>query len=172
MCDVYFIFLAVGKSCGCAALSSSWNCRDQPVWPDRCFDGHRKKPPRGVHRSRYFRVWLFTLNIDQAEEVCSVPSCCSWFVEVSLSQNNPELHHFMSASMSVLWTFTSADMKMPQYMNEVFEWTTWKDLNLDFYKNIEIVVLLCSKCLHFTFYLMCLSCGLFQFTKTFTDVNI
>lgn len=109
MCEVYFMFLAVRKSCSCAALSSSWNCRDQPVWPDRCFNGHRKKPPRRVHWSRYFRVWLFTLNIHQTE-VCSVASCCSWCLEVSLSQNNPELHHCMSDTIFVLWIFTSADM--------------------------------------------------------------
>lgn len=61
--DVWFTLLAVRKSCGCAALSSSWNCRDQPVWPHWCFNGHRKEPTRREHRSRYwlesdFLLWM------------------------------------------------------------------------------------------------------------------
>lgn len=63
--DAWFTILAVRKSCGCAALSSSWNCRDQPVWPHWRFNGHRKGPTRREHRSRYFRVWLLTLTVSR-----------------------------------------------------------------------------------------------------------
>lgn len=89
----------------------------------------------------------------ERSEVCSMPSCCSQHVEVSLSLNNPKLQHCLSARISVLWIFSSVDMEMPQYMN-VFEWKTWKGSKCGFLQKQKIVVLFCSIYLHFTFYLM------------------